>query len=81
MHDHSSKVIWMLSKKNSWCALRKGLRALLVLGIGVYKKKLKNRSKNYPKPKNRNRLWSKLKTEYKTIKMEDLYSSIFKTLV
>ena len=56
MHDHSSKVIWMLSKKNSWCALRKGLRALLVLGIGVYKKKLKNRSKNYPKPKNRNRL-------------------------
>ena len=79
-NDHSSTVIRMLSKKNSWCALRKGLSALLEGGVGVYKK-LKNCSKNYPKPKHCNRLRSKPKTECKTIKMEDLNSSIFKTLV
>ena len=70
----------MLSKKNSWCALRKGLGALLEGGSGSIKK-LKNCSKKYPKLKNCDRLRSKLKTEYKTIKMENLYRSIFKTLV
>ena len=48
--------------------------------VGIYTKP-KNRSKNYPKPKNRDRSRSQPKTEYKTIITEDLYGSIFKTLV
>ena len=38
MHDHSLTVIRMLSKKNSWCALRKGLSALLEGALGSIKK-------------------------------------------
>ena len=38
MHDHSLTVIRMLSKKNSWSALRKGLSALLVWALGSIKK-------------------------------------------
>ena len=48
-------------------------------GVRVYKKKTNRKTaltKNYPKPKDRDRFRSKPKTAYKTIKTEDLHSSI-----
>ena len=51
-------------------------------GVEVYKnRKTGPWSKNYPKPKDHERFLSKPKSEYKTIITEDLYRSIFKTLV
>ena len=48
--------------------------------LGSIKKKNNNRktalTKNYPKPKDRDRFRSKPKTAYKIIKTEDLHSSI-----
>ena len=47
------------------------------VGVHKKKKKQKNHSKNYLKPKNRDRFRSKPKTAFKTIKTEDLHGSIF----
>ena len=62
--------------------IREGERELMENeeGIGVYKKP-KNLSKNYPKPKNRDIFRLKPVTACKTIKTEDLYSSVFTNLV